>query len=85
MEQRVKFIMDALDGTYNMTELCDYYNISRKTGYKWLDRYGRGGIDALRNRSRAPLSHPRQMSHQVKEAILSIKKRFSSLVARRSM
>ncbi len=77
MEQRVKFIMDALDGTYNMTELCDYYNISRKTGYKWLDRYGRGGIDALRNRSRAPLSHPRQMSHQVKEAILSIKKRFS--------
>ena len=76
MEQRVKFIMDALDGTYNMTELCDYYNISRKTGYKWLVRYSRGSIDALRNRSRAPLSHPHEMSHQVKEAILSIKKRF---------
>ena len=25
MEQRVKFVMDALDGTYDMTELCRSY------------------------------------------------------------
>jgi len=36
MEQRAKFIMEVLDGTYSMSELCDYYGISRKTGYKWL-------------------------------------------------
>ena len=77
MEQRIKFIMDVLDGTYNMSELCSYYNISRKTGYKWLDRYQQGGIEALPDRSRAPHSHPNEISRQVKEAILAVKSRFS--------
>jgi transposase InsO family protein len=77
MEERVKFIMEVLDNTYTMTELCSYYQISRKTGYKWFDRYQQGGIEALHNRSRKPHSHPHEISHQVKESILAIKKRFS--------
>lgn len=76
MEQRIKFVMDVLDGTYSMTELCGYYNISRKTGYKWLDRYQQGGIEALPDRSRAPHTHPNEISRQVKEAILAVKRRF---------
>ncbi len=76
MEERVKFIMEVLEGTYCMTELCNYYQISRKTGYKWLDRYQQGGIEALQNRSRKPHSHPHEISHQVKVSILTIKKRF---------
>ena len=58
MQERAKFIIDVLDGTYSMVELCDYYGISRKTGYKWLDRYQQSGIEALRDRSRAPDNHP---------------------------
>ena len=76
MEQRVKFIMEVLDGVYNMSELCTYYNISRKTGYKWLDRYKQGGFEALSDLSRAPHNHPHEICRQVKEAILAIKKRF---------
>jgi transposase InsO family protein len=76
MEERVKFIMDVLDATYCVTELCNYYGISRKTGYKWLARYNQGGLESLRNRSRAPLSHPHQISHQIKGAILAVKSRF---------
>ena len=76
MEQRVKFVMDVLDGTYSMSELCSYYNVSRKTGYKWLERYQQGGIQTLHNRSRAPHSHPQEISRQVKEAILAVKSRF---------
>jgi transposase InsO family protein len=76
MDERTKFIIDVLDGTYSMAELCDYYHISRKTGYKWLDRYRQGGIKALSDRSRAPHSHPNEISRQVKEAILAIKCRF---------
>ncbi|MHC4395814.1 MAG: hypothetical protein ACYS1A_09180 [Planctomycetota bacterium] len=30
MEERVKFIMEVLDGSYSMTELCNYYGISHK-------------------------------------------------------
>jgi len=76
MEQRIKFVMDVLDGTYSMSELCSYYNISRKSGYKWLERYQQGGVEALSDRSRAPHSHPYEISRQVKEAILAVKGRF---------
>ena len=76
MEKRVKFIMEVLDSTYSMTELCSYYEISRKTGYKWLGRYRQGGIKALHDSSRKPHRHPRKISHQVKESILAIKGRF---------
>uniref|UniRef100_UPI00055B199C helix-turn-helix domain-containing protein n=2 Tax=Bradyrhizobium sp. WSM1743 TaxID=318996 RepID=UPI00055B199C len=46
MDQRVRFISEQRTGLWTMTELCERYEISRKTGYKWLDRYrleGPGG------------------------------------------
>ena len=76
MEERIKFIMDVLDGTYSMAELCNFYGISRKSGYKWLERYQQGGFEALQDRNRAPHSHPYEISCQVKESILCIKRRF---------
>ncbi len=76
MEQRAKFIIDVLEGSYSMTELCEYYGISRKSGYKWIQRYEQGGFDAIRDLSRAPHCHPHQISHQVKESIIAVKKRF---------
>ena len=76
MEQRIQFVIDVLDGTYSMSELCRAYRISRKTGYKWLIRYQQGGLEALRNRSRAPHRHPQEISLMVKQAILAVKTRF---------
>ena len=43
MEQRERFIRDHRVDLYTMTELSARYGISRKTGYKWLDRFDRGG------------------------------------------
>src|SRR5882724_11914338 len=40
--------------TSEMVELCERYGVSRKTGYKWVERYERDGPDGLRERSRAP-------------------------------
>ena len=37
--------------TLNVTELCDLYGVSRKTGYKWIDRYLRLGPAGLEERS----------------------------------
>src|SRR3989454_11326293 len=56
MEQRERFIRDERLALYTMTELCDRYDISRKTGYKWLERFDAGGRQALGGRSRTP--HP---------------------------
>lgn len=54
MDEKVKFIADYLDEGYTMSELCQYYGISRKTGYKWLQRYETDGIEGLRTLSSTP-------------------------------
>jgi hypothetical protein len=51
MDQRVSFIADQRSGMWTMTELCERYEISRKTGYKWLDRYQLEGPGGLTDRS----------------------------------
>ena len=37
MDQRTQFIADFLRETLSVTELCDLYDVSRKTAYK-MDR-----------------------------------------------
>jgi putative transposase len=43
IEQRRRFIGDFDSCLYSMTELCERYGVSRKTGYQWATRYARGG------------------------------------------
>jgi len=47
MEQRERFVRDWHLGLYTMTELGARYDISRKTGYKWLERFDEGGRQAV--------------------------------------
>ncbi len=39
MGQKTQFIADYLRDILSATELCELCGISRKTGYKWIDRY----------------------------------------------
>jgi transposase len=73
MEQQIQFVIDVMDGTYSMTELCEAYSISRKTGYKWLGRYQPDNPASLQDRSRAPHSHPQEISVAVKQTILTVR------------
>ena len=59
-DERLKFIVACLDeqSAWSMSELCDAFGISRKSGYKWLQRYHEAGVAGLRDRGRAPLHHP---------------------------
>ena len=43
MDQRLHFVADHQRGLYAMTTLCARYGVSRKTGYKWLQRYAAEG------------------------------------------
>lgn len=53
-EQRKKFIDDVLIGKMNVATACQKYDISRKTGYKWINRYQLDGLDGLCDKHRAP-------------------------------
>ena len=52
-----------------MVDLCERYGVSRKTGYKWIARYEREGLDGLRERSRAPHHCPHRIAADVAAAI----------------
>lgn len=45
--ERLKFVAAAQSGHVSMTELCRRFGISRKTGYRLLDRYESDGPAAL--------------------------------------
>jgi transposase len=51
MDQRTQFIADHLRDVLSITELCALYGVSRKTGYKWIDRYVRHGPAWRRSRA----------------------------------
>lgn len=78
MDQRTQFIADYLREVLSVTELCDLYGISRKTAYKWIERYLRQGPAGLEERSRRPLSSPNRTSDEVTEALLEARRRHPS-------
>ena len=51
MDERIKFISRLLDGC-KMTDACKKFGISRKTGYKFYNRYKDIGIEGLQDRKR---------------------------------
>lgn len=75
MDQRVRFIGALWSCAYTMTELCRAFGISRKTGYKWAERYGREGPDGLKDRSRAPKSCPHRTESRCEQALLEARRK----------
>lgn len=71
MTQRRQFIADYHDGLFTMTELCERYAISRKSGYKWLQRFVEHGQQGLGDRSRAPHHCPHRIADDVARAAAS--------------
>lgn len=51
MEERLRFVARLLDGE-SMTDVCRDFGVSRKTGYKFFDRYKAYGLEALSDRAR---------------------------------
>ena len=54
MDLRDEFVLKAKAPGANISELCRDYGVSRKTGYKWLDRFDAGGLEALADMTRRP-------------------------------
>jgi len=76
MEQRMRFVLEAVAEDCVMSELCERYGISRTAGYKWVDRYRSEGIDGLKDRARAPLQHGRARPRDLVEQVLALRERY---------
>ncbi len=51
-EQRENFLRDHQLNYYALSDLAERYSISRKTAYKWIDRYHEHGKEGLADQSR---------------------------------
>jgi transposase InsO family protein len=78
MDQRTQFIADFLRESLSITELCQLYDVSRKTGYKWIERYLRSGPAGLEERSRKPHRSPNATAEEIVAGILDARHRHPS-------
>lgn len=75
MSERVRLINDYESGEFGISELAQQYQISRKTVYKWIERFERESWEGLQDQSRAPEHHPNAVSEQIERAVLELKAR----------
>ena len=73
MDERLRFVAKLLDGE-SMTEVCQEFGISRKTGYKIFARYKESGFEALSDRSRRPVRYANQLPPQIESLIVTLKR-----------
>src|SRR5438552_6442120 len=71
MRERTEFIVEHRSGLYSFSALCEKYQISRKTGYKFLQRFEVDGLEGLRDRSRAPKRSPQRLRAEVVELLVT--------------
>jgi transposase InsO family protein len=78
LDERKSFIADWQRDEESMAQLCRRYEISRQTGYKWVERYEQEGEPGLEEQSRAALHHPQAMSEKVRQALMSLRSQHPS-------
>lgn len=76
MDQRVFFITDYLRQITSISGLCTQYGVSRKTGYKWIERYRSSGLAGLTEASSRPLRSPDKTPYRIEQSIIELRQQF---------
>jgi transposase InsO family protein len=72
LDERMMFVARMQSGE-KVTDLCKEFGISRKTAYKFIDRYAKHGPAGLHDVSRRPHRCPHQTPDEIKGLILNTK------------
>jgi transposase InsO family protein len=73
VEQREALVKLASASGANRSELCRDFGISRKTGYKWLERYRSAEDGSLVDRPRRPHTSPLRTDEATEAAVLRVR------------
>jgi transposase InsO family protein len=73
MSQRIEFCLLACKPETNLSDLCRRFSISRKTGYKWINRYTKEGLLGLNDQSRRPQNFPNQTISEVEDYVTKLR------------
>jgi transposase InsO family protein len=85
MDQKIQMISDHITGNYCPTELSRIYGVSRKTVYKWINRYTQDPQQGLTDRCRAPYTRPNAVPDPVKQTIIKTKLKYPHLGPKKIM
>ena len=82
-EQRVRFVVEATQKLRPFGALCVAYDISRPTGYLWLQRYREQGVAGIAEQSRKPHHSPRRTGGEVERQVTQLRLRYPDWGARK--
>src|SRR5260221_14445750 len=74
VEERMRFVMTVVRREEAFAAVCRRFGVSRKTGYKWRERYREAGVEGLLDRPRAPLHHGDAMTEEIAERCLAVRR-----------
>jgi transposase len=83
-EQRVRFVVQATQKRRPFVALCAAYEISRPTGYLWLQRYREQGVAGIAERSRKAHHSPRRTGDELERQVTGLRLRYPDWGARSS-
>ena len=75
LQARLRFVKLALQAQSTLAQVCRIFGVSRKTGYKWRQRFVQQGKRGLRDQSRRPRGSPQQTSPRWLQAIRRVRRR----------
>jgi transposase InsO family protein len=70
VDDRLKFIQEFSSGRWSVTELVRRHGVSRKTAYKFIDRFLEEGATGLHDRSRARHCQDHQTPSEIERRIV---------------
>jgi transposase len=82
-EQRVRFVVEATQKLRPFGALCAAYEISRPTGYLWLQRYRERGVAGIAEQSRKPHRSPRRTGSELERQVTELRLRYPDWGARK--
>ena len=74
MDEKVRFIVECNESEESFAELCRRFGISRKTGYKWIERYQQKGAEGLMDQAPVARTRPHEREGEVIEAVVALRK-----------
>src|SRR5258708_31426013 len=82
-EQRVRFVVAASRQEKTFRALCQEFEVSRPTGYLWLQRYREQGLAGIAERSRRPYLSPRRTGDEGEQRVVGLRPRYPDWGARK--
>lgn len=74
MDARIRFVIEVSRRDRSFSEVCRSFEISRPTGYLWLNRYRETGkLLSLRDKSHRPVRMPRLTPEAVVDRIVALR------------